>query len=157
MLELEFLKNKNTKIWWKRTCLRLIFRKTATRNMSFGRSFFQTIWDMRNVITAPPILVMQSWNSVSISQFHCQYWAYNRRVSTYVRRYISCRVAYRILCIEVGILFAVFQYRVPVTTKQCRQKLREKFMENKDLSDLRAIDISVIKVRMDNTNSNSIS
>jgi hypothetical protein len=41
---------------------------------------------------------------------------------------------------------AVAEYDIPKTTEQCRAKLRELFLKNKDITDIRVIDMLAIKV-----------
>ena len=45
------------------------------------------------------------------------------------------------------VFFLVLRYHIPVTEKMLRAKLREKFDENRHVTDLRAIDLLVVKVR----------
>ncbi|KAH9513070.1 NADH dehydrogenase 1 alpha subcomplex subunit 6 ndufa6 [Bulinus truncatus] len=45
--------------------------------------------------------------------------------------------------------YAVKTFYIPVTVKQGREKLRELFMKNKHVTDIRAIDMLVIKGQMD--------
>lgn len=39
-------------------------------------------------------------------------------------------------------------YDIPKSLEQCRDKLREEFLKNKNVSDVRVIDMLVIKVRL---------
>jgi hypothetical protein len=41
---------------------------------------------------------------------------------------------------------AVMDYDVPKTVEQCREKLRDEFNKNKHVTDIRVIDMLVIKV-----------
>ena len=43
-------------------------------------------------------------------------------------------------------LFSVKDFDVPITVKQGRAKVRELFLKNKHVTDIRAIDLLVIKV-----------
>jgi len=45
-------------------------------------------------------------------------------------------------------LFAVakFELELPLSERMCRTKLRELFMRNKDVTDIRSIDLLVIRV-----------
>ena len=54
-----------------------------------------------------------------------------------------------IVCVNGPLLgfFSVLRYHIPVTEKMLRAKLREKFDENRHVTDLRAIDLLVVKVR----------
>ncbi|KAK7003493.1 NADH dehydrogenase 1 alpha subcomplex subunit 6 ndufa6 [Biomphalaria glabrata] len=45
--------------------------------------------------------------------------------------------------------YTVNAFYIPVTVKQGREKLRELFMKNKHVTDIRAIDMLVIKGQMD--------
>ncbi|XP_046736995.1 NADH dehydrogenase [ubiquinone] 1 alpha subcomplex subunit 6 [Diprion similis] len=45
--------------------------------------------------------------------------------------------------------FIVLDYHIPKSEKQCRQKLREEFMKNANVKDIRAIDLLVIKGQME--------
>lgn len=38
-------------------------------------------------------------------------------------------------------------YDIPKSIQQCRAKLREEFLRNRDVTDIRVIDMLVIKVR----------
>ena len=41
---------------------------------------------------------------------------------------------------------SVEDYDIPKSVKECREKLREQFLKNKDVSDIRVIDMLVVKV-----------
>lgn len=43
----------------------------------------------------------------------------------------------------------VHKFDIPKSAKQCQMKLKEEFIKNKDLTDLRVIDILVIKGQME--------
>lgn len=43
-------------------------------------------------------------------------------------------------------VFLVMDYDIPMSIEQCRAKLREEFIKNKDVSDIRVIDMLVVKV-----------
>lgn len=43
-------------------------------------------------------------------------------------------------------VFLVMDYDIPMSIEQCRAKLREEFTKNKDVSDIRVIDMLVVKV-----------
>ncbi|XP_060080126.1 NADH dehydrogenase [ubiquinone] 1 alpha subcomplex subunit 6-like [Ylistrum balloti] len=45
--------------------------------------------------------------------------------------------------------YIVTNFHIPLTTKQCKSRLRSQFNKNKDLSDLRVIDMIVIKGQME--------
>uniref|UniRef100_D1FQ06 NADH dehydrogenase [ubiquinone] 1 alpha subcomplex subunit 6 n=1 Tax=Simulium nigrimanum TaxID=683695 RepID=D1FQ06_SIMNI len=45
--------------------------------------------------------------------------------------------------------YIVMDYDIPKSEEQCRQKLREEFLRNKDVTDLRVIDMLVIKSQME--------
>lgn len=47
-----------------------------------------------------------------------------------------------------NLLFLVFDRRLPVTKEQCQQKLKEEFLKNKHITDVRVIDMLVIKVNI---------
>jgi len=42
---------------------------------------------------------------------------------------------------------AVMDYDIPMTVEQCRDKLREEFVKHRSVTDIRVIDMLVIKVR----------
>lgn len=46
------------------------------------------------------------------------------------------------------LVVAVMDYDIPKSVEQCREKLREQFLKNKDVSDIRVIDMLVIKVNL---------
>lgn len=43
-------------------------------------------------------------------------------------------------------LSLVLDYDVPLTVKKCRDKIRSEFDKNRNLNDVRAIDLMVVKV-----------
>ncbi|GAB0086084.1 NADH dehydrogenase [Sergentomyia squamirostris] len=45
--------------------------------------------------------------------------------------------------------YVVMDYDIPKSVEQCREKLREEFMKHKDVSDIRVIDMLVIKGQME--------
>ncbi|XP_055537248.1 NADH dehydrogenase [ubiquinone] 1 alpha subcomplex subunit 6 [Wyeomyia smithii] len=45
--------------------------------------------------------------------------------------------------------YIVMDYDIPKSVEQCREKLREEFLKNKDVSDIRVIDMLVIKGQME--------
>lgn len=45
-------------------------------------------------------------------------------------------------------LFSVKEYDIPKSEEQCREKIRELFMKNKDVTDVRVMDMLVIKVNL---------
>ena len=51
------------------------------------------------------------------------------------------------IAVPFGGLIAVLNYDVSITEAQGKAKLRELFLKNKHLTDIRAIDILVVKVR----------
>uniref|UniRef100_T1GKN3 NADH dehydrogenase [ubiquinone] 1 alpha subcomplex subunit 6 n=1 Tax=Megaselia scalaris TaxID=36166 RepID=T1GKN3_MEGSC len=42
--------------------------------------------------------------------------------------------------------YVVMDYDIPMSIEQCRAKLREEFLKNKDVQDIRVIDMLVVKV-----------
>lgn len=46
---------------------------------------------------------------------------------------------------------AVMDYDIPMTVEQCRDKLREEFVKHRNVTDIRVIDMLVIKVRHQNS------
>lgn len=44
------------------------------------------------------------------------------------------------------IYFLVFDRNLPLTKEECQNKLKEEFLKNKHISDVRVIDMLVIKV-----------
>jgi len=48
-----------------------------------------------------------------------------------------------------SLTFVVDKYDIPKSVEQCQQKLREEFMKNKDIADVRVIDMLVIKGQME--------
>lgn len=49
----------------------------------------------------------------------------------------------------VFIVYAVKMYHVPITAVHIRAKIREKFLKHKDLTDIRVIDMLVVKGHME--------
>ncbi|XP_021189867.2 NADH dehydrogenase [ubiquinone] 1 alpha subcomplex subunit 6 [Helicoverpa armigera] len=45
--------------------------------------------------------------------------------------------------------YVIMEYDIPKTEEQCRAKLKEMFMKNKDVTDIRVIDMLVIKGQME--------
>ncbi|XP_059608838.1 NADH dehydrogenase [ubiquinone] 1 alpha subcomplex subunit 6 [Phlebotomus argentipes] len=45
--------------------------------------------------------------------------------------------------------YIVMDYDIPKNIEQCREKLREEFLKNKDVTDIRVIDMLVIKGQME--------
>uniref|UniRef100_A0A1L8E0P9 NADH dehydrogenase [ubiquinone] 1 alpha subcomplex subunit 6 n=1 Tax=Nyssomyia neivai TaxID=330878 RepID=A0A1L8E0P9_9DIPT len=45
--------------------------------------------------------------------------------------------------------YIVMDYDIPKSVEQCREKLREEFLKNKSVSDIRVIDMLVIKGQME--------
>ncbi|KAL5287087.1 NDUFA6 family protein [Megaselia abdita] len=45
--------------------------------------------------------------------------------------------------------YVVMDYDIPMSVEQCRDKLREEFLKNKDVSDIRVIDMLVVKGQME--------
>ncbi|CAG0900592.1 unnamed protein product [Darwinula stevensoni] len=45
--------------------------------------------------------------------------------------------------------YIVHEFDIPKSVRQCREKLKEEFVKNKDLKDVRIIDAKVIKGQMD--------
>jgi len=45
--------------------------------------------------------------------------------------------------------FIVEKYDIPKSIEQCREKLKEEFIKNKDIADVRVIDMLVIKGQME--------
>ena len=45
--------------------------------------------------------------------------------------------------------FLVDEYDIPKSVEQCRDKLKEEFVKNKDITDMRIIDMLVIKGQME--------
>ena len=53
------------------------------------------------------------------------------------------------MAFNINILtFTVVDYRIDVTEQQIKDKLRENFMKHKNMTDLRAIDLMVVKVSL---------
>ena len=57
---------------------------------------------------------------------------------------ITYLITYRRIC--VFFYFAVKDFRIPISVTQGREKVRENFMKNAHVTDIRAIDMLVIKV-----------
>merc|ERR1711893_15456 len=45
--------------------------------------------------------------------------------------------------------YVVLHYDIPLSVSDCRKKLREKFQENKHVTDIRTVDLLVIKGQME--------
>ncbi|KAH8405508.1 hypothetical protein KR215_001491 [Drosophila sulfurigaster] len=45
--------------------------------------------------------------------------------------------------------YIVMDYDIPVSVEQCREKLREQFIKNRNVTDIRVIDMLVIKGQME--------
>lgn len=50
--------------------------------------------------------------------------------------------------LTITCVLLVLTYNIPITVEMCNMKLREKFMENAHVKDLRTIDLLVVKVRI---------
>jgi len=48
---------------------------------------------------------------------------------------------------NMNVFLIVLNYDIPLVEKECKGKLRELFLKNKYVTDLRAIDLLVVKVR----------
>ena len=60
----------------------------------------------------------------------------------------KCVCRYKILYFYRCVLtFIVMDYDIPKSVEQCRIKLREEFEKNRHVTDIRVIDMLVIKVR----------
>jgi hypothetical protein len=46
------------------------------------------------------------------------------------------------------LIIPVMDYDIPKSVEQCRAKLREEFEKNRHVSDIRVIDMLVVKVRV---------
>lgn len=49
----------------------------------------------------------------------------------------------------IFLIFLVDEYDIPKSVEQCRDKLKEEFVKNKDITDMRVVDMLVIKGQME--------
>lgn len=54
-----------------------------------------------------------------------------------------------IISIKIQNSLSVDKYDIPKSVEQCRGKLKEQFVKNKDISDVRVVDMLVIKGQME--------
>lgn len=50
---------------------------------------------------------------------------------------------------NIHIYFLVEDYDIPKSVEQCRAKLKEEFLKNRDVTDIRVVDMLVIKGQME--------
>lgn len=68
-------------------------------------------------------------------------------IGEFLNQSIKSNLCYVIVCLQI--LISVKDFDIPKSEKQCREKLKEEFLRNKDVKDIRVIDMLVIKGQME--------